>query len=604
MSASQSRASIRLSAGARALGAALSLLAFFLVGATFLDGYALDLGSLNFPTPRYVTFVAFWMLFGGAAAILLALAIARGVGSTDRGGRIQAQWHALSDRRFLTWACIAGFLIPLVLRLRVLHGAPLTDDESAYRFGAELIASGRLWVASPPLKIFFDQNFMVNDGRLYPVYFPGWPALLAFGALVHAPELVNPVLSALTLPALLRVFRHVAGSTWARAGVVLVLSAPFLQIAAATELSHTSCFFALAWATAMCQRTREPDATWRVHAAFAGSLALAFCIRPQSSAAMGVPLVIVWLAALRSQRAPDRLRAAAAFLVPAVVLAVLFLATIRAETGSPWRVGYTRYGQYMAENGFRFTTFGPSDLKAVAGFDFTEVGAGIARTAAALFRLNFDLFGWPSSFVFLLFAFPGTNRSTRLFWWMAAAYLAPMVFQLDWGVDTFGPLHAFELTLPLLALTVAGARALGERLTWASATSPQAPRWRSTAFSPALFGALIVTAWIGFVPVRLEAVRRIAEHINVALRAPERAGLHRAVIFAPLPFAPPCGGTPRHFVFFRPVNDPDLRNDILWVNQLNLADDHRLLETMPGRDGYVLRWVPPCGVDLQPLPRP
>jgi hypothetical protein len=89
--------------------------------------------------------------------------------------------------------------------------------------------------------------------------------------------------------------------------------------------------------------------------------------------------------------------------------------------------------------------------------------------------------------------------------------------------------------------------------------------------------------------------------VNIALRAPEKAGLHRAVIFAPLPFAPRCGVVPAHFVFFRPVNDPDLRNDILWVNHLSIEEDRRLVESLTGRTGYVMRWTPKCDVTLLPL---
>jgi hypothetical protein len=116
-----------------------------------------------------------------------------------------------------------------------------------------------------------------------------------------------------------------------------------------------------------------------------------------------------------------------------------------------------------------------------------------------------------------------------------------------------------------------------------------------------LLAALIVTAWLGFVPVRLEAVRLIAAHVNRALQAPQRSGLHRAVIFAPWPFAAQCKAGPSHFVGFRPVNDPDLRNDILWVNHLDIEEDRRLVETLGDRTGYVLLWTPTCDVTLLPL---
>jgi hypothetical protein len=583
------------------LGAALALLAFYLVGAVFFDGFTLDLGSFNVPPPRYVAFVAFWMLFGGLSAMLLALAISRRLGSPVESARLFAEWAAVSERRFLIWTCSAAFALPLLLRLGVMHGAPLADDEGAYRFAAELLASGRLWVASPPLKLFFDQNFMINDGRLYPVYFLGWPALLAMGVWIRAPGIVNPFLSALTVPPLLGVLRHFAGPQWARAGVLLFLSAPFIQIAAATQLSHTACLMALTWCLFMYLRTRRDDASARDHAGFAFGFALAFCIRPQSAVAIGLPLIVSWGLALRRLEAGRRLRAVLAFLLPASTLAALFLGSLWAQNGSPWRVGYARYAQYIVANDLRFTTFDLNDLTSVAGFDFSQIGSAIARTAVGMFRLNADLFGWPSSFALLVLALQALSSRARILWAMAGSYLLLMLFQRDWGIDTFGPVHAFELALPIVVLTIVGARNLGERLTWTQREGVDSPRWEWSVFSPSLLGALIATAWMGFVPVRLEAVRQIADHINVALRAPQRSGLHRAVIFAPWPIAPPCNGVPRHFVFFRPVNDPDLRNDILWVNHVDIEGDRRLVESLPGRIGYVLRWTPECDVELLPL---
>ena len=228
--------------------AGLVLAFFHLVGFIFLDGFALDLGSFDYPTPKYLKFVGLWVVFGTVAAGSLALAIAHYWSSSRTCKGLDAAWRAVTDNIFLTCACVAAFVIPLSIRYFVLGSAPLTDDESAYRFAAELIASGRLWVVSPQPKIFFDQNFMINDGRLYPMYFLGWPAFLQLGLWVGAPGLVNPLLSALTVPPLALALRRFVGRRWARAGVLLFLSAPFIQIAAATLLSHTACLMALTWA--------------------------------------------------------------------------------------------------------------------------------------------------------------------------------------------------------------------------------------------------------------------------------------------------------------------------------------------------------------------
>ncbi len=569
-------------------GAALALAAFCAIGNVYLDGYRLDLGSLNFPTPRYLAFIACWTVFGGISASLLAVGLCQICAAPAQSARLAAEWNGVSERHFLIGTCGAAVAIPLLLRLLLMHGAPIADDESAYRFAAQLLASGRLSVPSPPLKIFFDQNFMINDGRLYPVYFLGWPALLAVGIWIHASWFVNPVLSAATVFPLLRILEEFAGLPWARGGVVLFLFAPFVQLAAATLLSHTACLMALTWALYLYLRARQRG-SFRDHAAFGFALALAFCIRPQSTVALGLPLVIAWFLSLRHVEARVRIRAAAAFSVPCVVLGVLFLGSLWVQNGSPWRVGYAKYCQYMVENKFRFTTFGPADLTAIAGFEFSHMWEALARTASGLLRLSSDLFGWPSSFAFVLFALFSRAPRLRLVWGMAASFIGLMMFQRDWGIDTIGPVHAFELSLPIIVLTIVGANSLTDRV--------------MPLLSPCLLGALIATAWIGFVPVRLEAVRQIAEHVNTALLAPERQGLHQSLVFAPWPFAPQCKPMPAHFVWFHPTNDPDLQNDILWVNHIDVNQDRRLLDLYPERRGYVLRWNDKCDVVLEPLPR-
>jgi hypothetical protein len=89
--------------------------------------------------------------------------------------------------------------------------------------------------------------------------------------------------------------------------------------------------------------------------------------------------------------------------------------------------------------------------------------------------------------------------------------------------------------------------------------------------------------------------------VNTALGAPAHAGLTRAIVFSPIPFVPRCPGIPSHFVFFRPVNDPDLRNDILWVNHLSIDQNRQLVRSMGDRPGYVLQWNNQCQVSLRPL---
>src|SRR5260370_9290716 len=64
----------------------------------------------------------------------------------------------------------------------------MTDDENAYMFMARVFASGKLYLASMPVDVrpFFDNQFIINDGKWYGIYFPGHPLVLALGAVVGA----------------------------------------------------------------------------------------------------------------------------------------------------------------------------------------------------------------------------------------------------------------------------------------------------------------------------------------------------------------------------------------------------------------------------------
>ena len=121
---------------------------------------------------------------------------------------------------------------------------PLSDsdwDEAASAmaehasFAARLLAAGKLSVPSPPLKLFFDHGFFINDGRLRPFGFLGWPALMAPGVWLGIPGLMNAVYFAASVPPLFLSARTLLGSAWARLALLLWVSSPFLIALAATE---------------------------------------------------------------------------------------------------------------------------------------------------------------------------------------------------------------------------------------------------------------------------------------------------------------------------------------------------------------------------------
>jgi hypothetical protein len=562
------------------LAGIVTLVAFYAVGAQFFDRYALDLGSVKGPTPRYKNFLAVWGIFGTAAAVFLSVGFARLAAVNVVGTRVRRWWVSSTDAAWVWVGALGGFVIPLALRLVLLRGAPLTDDEGAYRFTAELLASGRLRVPSPPLKLFFDRIFMINDGHLYGQYFIGWSALMVPGVWLGSPGVMNPLYSALTVPALFLVLRRIAGAPWAKAGVLVYLAAPMLMVGAATELSHTSCLMALAWTTWFTLRSRDADAPSWSHAGVAFFFGLAFLIRPTSALGIGVPLLVWWAAGLTALRGRRLTRGLTAFLLSAAVMGSMFLAVNKFQNGSFTTAAYQKYHSYMKENGYRFSGWEHVPEQQLAFFhtDYSTPKV-LANAGIALFRLNFDLFGWPCAFLFALLA--GRRRFAAVLWASLLCFFTVHLY-------IFGVSKAWESSR--------------------AAQQPQTPGDPSVLavppmlLPPALLLALLLVACCGYVPVRFRALAQIADAINTPRDIVAQAGLHRAVIFAPRPFVAQCRSSPNeHFVNWWPNNDPDLHNDILWVNHISVDQDRRLLRYLPGRRAFVMQWVRGCTLAFLPL---
>jgi hypothetical protein len=568
-------------------GAILALSIFWSIGAHNMDWYQLRLGTTTMMSTSYTYFLLFWALFGSIAAVLFGCAFAT-LADADWAQETYGQLRATPDRHLILAFSAIAFAVPALIHWRLLQGADLTDDESVYRFSAELLLGGRLYVTSPPMKLFFDHIFMINDGKFYSQYFLGWPALLAPGLALGVPGLANPVYSALTVPAIFLTLRELGGRRCAVIGVLLFLSAPMVQFTAATQLSHTSCMFALAWMTYFTVRTNRGDATWWLHPGIATAFSVAFFIRPTVAVSIGVPLLLVWAAAVRKFGPEKRWGAVLTFAVPALLFAVAFLAANAAQNGSIAYVSYQRVGDYARENGFHYAAWSwlPDDW--TPSFGFGAVDLALARTGIALTRVNFALFGWPCAFLFLPFA-SWRSRRAWILWLMAIGFALFHSYLRSPGIDTFGPVHYMEIALPLIFLTALGVIRLTHTLRgWGA--SPFASR-----LPLALCFGLIVAAASGYIPARASTLYQVADIIRRPVAA-AREIEGPAIVFTQRPFIPRSCAVTRHFVFAHEVNDPDFQNSILWVNHISIAHDRKFMEGYPDRKGLVMLW----GRDCQP----
>ncbi|MBI4860675.1 MAG: hypothetical protein HY815_10505 [Candidatus Riflebacteria bacterium] len=301
-------------------------------------------------------------------------------------------WLAARRRRVLAGLIALSTVASLAVNLRILGGVPHTQDEIAYLFQARTLASGRLFVHSPPdgLASAFDTVFLVRDGeRWYGKYPFGWPLVLALGVLVGLSPMVNPALNGLALLLFHRLLARHWSAAWALAGTALLALSPFFVMMGASFLSHPLCLVLLLVMIAAVERIwiELSSAGLAVGAAALGAASgLMVTARPFDALALTVPIALAVAPALA--RAGRRSVVAVALLVALPLSAVaLTLAYNHALTGDCWLTPFLKHSPTDRPGfGPRVGTFDAE------GHNFYKASMNLAFNMLAL---NEDLFGWP-----------------------------------------------------------------------------------------------------------------------------------------------------------------------------------------------------------------
>lgn len=576
--------------------ALLAAALFHMIGDKWFRGWLLDLGSINLPKPVHTTFLFYYTTLGIVCVAGLTIGFAALLGRHGRWSRFKQQIVAIPDRWWMAIAAALAFIIPMFVRLFILDGVRVTDDESAYLFMAQVLGDGQVTVDSHPGRGFFDRFMMVNDGEYYSQYFLGWPALLAPFAWIDLPELANPVYSAVSVVGLFLLVRQCANSSSAKGATALYLASPFAAVMAATMLSHTVTMGWLIWTMWAMMRSFEETPPWWVDPLLAFCFSAAFFTRPTVALGIGGPMLIAWLIHLIRHRDGEAVRAIALFAIPAVTLATLFLAVNYLQTGHPLTTAYEAAYDYRMEN----LGLGVKD-RAVPNMELIPTGNVLVRPVIGLIRFNFASWGWICAFLFMPFALGKQRRWITITWASLGGFLVVHIPMTDTGIDSFGPNHYFELLLPVTLLTVAGVSVV---MRWceqrAGPVSDLVPV-RSEVLPAALIAALMYASIVMYVPVRWANLEWIADRIDAPNEAVREAGVERGIVFAHVPFVQ-CDRPPEGFVLWPPLNPPDFEDDVVWVNHLTLELDKQLSrEFYPDHPGYFLKWNDACDPRIIPL---
>ena len=376
---------------------------------------------------------------------------------------------------------------------------PNSGDEYAYLVSAEIFSRGRLSVPSPEPRTFFDVTHVVNDGKFYGKYPPGWPALLAPGVVAGVPWLVNPLLGLAALLATFVLARRHFGVEVANTACLLLLGNPFLILNAASWFPHTACLLAsVLFVHFLLVCADEPG---NRRSAFAMGLAagVGFTMRPFTTVAIAVVPALYLLFQLRA--APERRARVGGLACAALPFAACLLALLA-------------YNQAQTGNAFLnpFEAYAPWDSPALP----RNSSEWIARVHTHLVRRGLDLGWWMplSPLLVAVAAWIAAKRRDPKAMVLVGATLALFVaFFFYWaeGGFRYGPRYVHEAAGLVAILSATALVAAGR-------------------FAVVLLVLLVAcNAWVLRDSSREAA--RILHHKQDVYRLAEQKGLTDAVVF-------------------------------------------------------------------------
>lgn len=554
---------LRLARGpACLLGAAFCFSAFF-VWSEWSNGYLQSYRTFA-PSHGELALRLHLLLFVLPATALAATALAE-LQPVPR--RLLAWFDAMERAQPGRWwpAVLALLVLGFAAGIRwsVLELTPITDDEHVYMFQARILGSGRLYADSlpPPVRPFFDNQFIVNNGRWFGSYFLGHPAVLALALTLGLDQWVGPIQAALTFLLTIGIARRVFGERVAVLSGILLALSPFFLFLSATQLSQptSSLMLSLFWYAAL--RIEEAPGSIRWWALAAGALSFGMLSRPQTTVFLSLPFV----ARLVVRAVRGRLRVGSGPPVTALgILAVgaaVFLSINHALTGSPLRTGYHAY---MAQGIEWLFPFGPFHT--------------VREISYNLGHVNFWLFGWPVSLAFLPFF-----RRDGAGWTLATV---PILSVLWYGVvavptvAAVGPVYYGEIIGPLVILSASGI----ERAVTFTRTHLGDSVWTRALVAWPWAGVL--ASLLAFIPVQISSLRLSAEIVKAPYDLVERQGLDHAVVF--VHSIPSLFKEPGSWVHFHRNNSPDLSDRVLFVRDLGPEKNRELMRHLPKRAPYLM----------------
>ena len=522
----------------------------------------------TFVSPEEILECMIYLFVVLPGAVIAAAAMAPWLGRRLTAGEVRVPAFGPTASLLVALVGVGSFLVAS----QVLEFTPITIDEFVSGVQSRILARGKLWLPRPEFPELTANWFILQTQDKYcGQYLPGWPAMLAPGALAGNPHLIPPLCAALALAACLAAWRVAASpGICLLAGAHLALS-PLFVLNGATLLNAVPDLMLLAGFIAAALRAAEGRGRrWGLMAGAA--LGWSLLTRPLTAVAWGGAAAAYFLCT----GGRPAVRRLAWVLPPLLFAAATMLAYDWAVTGDPFTTPYERF------NPREHLGFGPR------GMEGLEHGPGRAALNLAITgtRLTQWLFGWPLSFVFIPFAFLGRQEpgGRRGLWGsVVAAHTAAYLLYYSPGVGLTGGYYHAELLLPLAVLSASG-------LAWLHRVAME----RRELFLRGLPAAVLLTqaaaGLLLFWPSKLEQMAMLAEFTRAPLRPVEEARLGEAIVFLTPREVPPAQGIALNTPVVHPALAPV--GGILYLNNPAEPAVRRKFLEVEGRDrpAYLFDW--------------
>ncbi len=473
----------------------------------------------TFPSETGSRMVLYLILAGTGLALFLAGAYDK-LRFLDRPLERTYQWLIGLDRRtYLLLLFGFAFIVANLISVFSFGHMPRVPDSIAQFFQARIFATGRLFLDSPRFPDFFDLFHIINHGQWYSQYPFLHSLLLAPGVLIGMPWIINPLLGALTVPAIYLLGREVYDERTGRLAGVLACFTPFIFNMSAEFMNHSSALLFTTLSLLFYFRVLR-QGRWR-QALFAGAfLGLVVNVRPYT--AFGVALPFAAYGLYRAVKNPKRL-------VPRFGLMALGLAAVSSLTfaynwltnGDPLLFGYVV--KWGAGHGIGFGKSG-------WGMIHTPF-RGLVNTGNRLTLVNKFLYEWPiPSLVPILLLF-GAGTKDKRDWLLLLGFVSlTAVHFFYWYHDaSFGSRFLYESAACLVILTVLGGMRLKEFLN-RNCRLDVSDRAASHFVGRTLVVLLLVMLAVGL-PPRLAEFRSYGLVDTRVVQNVRRAGLRNALVF-------------------------------------------------------------------------